>query len=147
MSSTTIEPTTGMTRRLTLLFAIAGGTAVANLYLAQPLLDLIAGDLHSSGSTAGWLITATQLGYAAGILLIVPLGDVRDRRRLIPTMMLLATVALLGCAIAPSMGGLLLAVTVLGVTTVSGQILTPWPATWPTRRAVVGWSVSSCPAS
>jgi len=65
-----------MTRRLTFLFAVAGGAAVANLYWAQPLLDFIARDLHASASSAGWLVTATQVGYAAGIALVVPLGDV-----------------------------------------------------------------------
>ena len=86
-----------MSRRLTLLFAVAGGAAVGNLYWAQPLLDFIARDLHASPAAAGWLVTATQLGYAAGILLVVPLGDVLDRRRLIPLMMLGAAVASL-CA-------------------------------------------------
>jgi predicted MFS family arabinose efflux permease len=61
----------GISRGLTLLFAIAGGAAVANLYWAQPLLDFIARDLHASASLAGWLVTATQIGYAVGILLIV----------------------------------------------------------------------------
>ncbi|HEX8345852.1 MAG TPA: MFS transporter [Actinoplanes sp.] len=114
-----------MTPRLTLLFAVAGGAAVGNLYWAQPLLDLIAQDLHASTATAGWLITATQLGYAAGILLLVPLGDVLDRRRLVPIMMLCAAAALAACAVAPSIGVLLVASTALGLTTVSGQILTP----------------------
>ncbi|MEO6083707.1 MAG: MFS transporter [Umezawaea sp.] len=114
-----------MSRGLTLLFAVAGGAAVGNLYWAQPLLDFIARDLHVSTTTAGWLITATQLGYAAGVLLIVPLGDVRDRRRLIPIMMLCAAAALAACAVSPSFGVLLPAITALGVTTVAGQILAP----------------------
>ncbi|WP_285616530.1 MFS transporter [Kineosporia sp. NBRC 101677] len=114
-----------MTRRLTLLFAVAGGAAVANLYLAQPLLDLIASDLNASPHTAGWLVTATQIGYAAGILLVVPLGDVRERRCLLPIVMTLGAVALAACALAPSMGALLVAITLLGATTVSGQILAP----------------------
>jgi predicted MFS family arabinose efflux permease len=114
-----------MTRGLTLLFAVAGGAAVGNLYWAQPLLDFIARDLHASTTTAGWLVTATQLGYAAGILLIVPLGDVRDRRRLIPLMMLCSAAALVACALAPSIGVLLLAIVSLGLTTVAGQILAP----------------------
>jgi predicted MFS family arabinose efflux permease len=114
-----------MTTGLTFLFAVAGGAAVGNLYWAQPLLDLIADDLHASSASAGWLITLTQLGYAAGILFIVPLGDILNRRRLIPVMMLCSAVALVACAAAPSFGVLLAAITALGLTTVSGQILTP----------------------
>jgi predicted MFS family arabinose efflux permease len=112
-------------RRLTLLFAVAAGAAVGNLYWAQPLLEVIARDLHVSAAVAGMLVTATQIGYAVGILLVVPLGDVLDRRRLIPAMMLCASVALALCALAPSMAVLLAAITALGLTTVAGQILTP----------------------
>ncbi len=104
---------------------MAGGAAVGNLYWAQPLLEFIARDLRSSTATAGWLVTATQLGYAVGILLIVPLGDVRDRRRLIPLMMLLSAGALIACALAPTIAVLLGAIVALGITTVSGQILAP----------------------
>jgi predicted MFS family arabinose efflux permease len=114
-----------MTRKLTFLFAVAGGAAVGNLYWAQPLLDFIAEDLHASTENAGWLVTATQIGYAIGILLIVPLGDVVNRRRLIPVMMLCSAVALMACALAPSLGVLLAASVLLGLTTVAGQILTP----------------------
>ncbi len=114
-----------MTRGLTFLFAVVGGAAVGNLYWAQPLLDLIADDLGASAAAAGWLVTATQIGYAAGILLIVPLGDVLDRHRLIPLMLLAAAGALVACAVAPSFPVLLVALAALGVTTVSGQILTP----------------------
>ncbi|WP_330186112.1 MFS transporter [Dactylosporangium sp. AC04546] len=114
-----------MPRSLIFLFAVASGAAVGNLYWAQPLLDLIAGDLHASQGAAGWLITATQLGYATGILLIVPLGDVLDRRRLVPVMLLSAAAALVLCAVAPSIGVLLAAITLLGITTVAGQIITP----------------------
>ncbi len=114
-----------LTAGLTFLFAVAAGAAVGNLYWAQPLLDLIAQDLDTSTATAGWLVTATQIGYAAGIVLIVPLGDVLDRRRLIPLTLLCSAVALVACAVAPSFGILLAAITLLGLTTVSGQLLTP----------------------
>src|SRR4051812_44423456 len=123
--STSTSRGAGMTRGLTLMFAVAGGAAVGNLYWAQPLLDAIARDLGVSSAHAGLLVTLTQIGYAAGILLIVPLGDVVDRRRLITAMMLCATVALALCAIAPSFGFLLVAITGLGLTTVAGQILLP----------------------
>jgi predicted MFS family arabinose efflux permease len=114
-----------MSRRLTVLFAVTGGAAVANLYWAQPLLGVIAGDLGATTAAAGWLVTAAQLGYAAGILLLVPLGDVLDRRRFVPVMLLSSATALLLCALAPSIAVLLLALGLLGVTTISGQILTP----------------------
>lgn len=120
-----MAPPSGMSRRLTFLFALAAGVAVGNLYWAQPLLGFIAGDLHVTTATAGWLVTATQLGYAVGVLLLVPLGDVLDRRRFVPIMLLTSAAALLLCALAPSIGVLLLALGVLGVTTISGQILTP----------------------
>jgi predicted MFS family arabinose efflux permease len=115
-----------MTRTLTLLFAVAGGAAVGNLYYVQPLLAVIATSLHVSSATAGLLVTATQVGYAAGIVLIVPLGDVRNRRRLIPLMMGVSALALALCAAAPTFAVLAVAMVLVGVTTVSGQILTPF---------------------
>jgi predicted MFS family arabinose efflux permease len=114
-----------MTRRLTLLFAIAGGAAVGNLYWAQPLLDFIARDLRTDTSAAGWLVTATQLGYAVGVLLIVPLGDLLDRHRLVPLALLCSAVALAASAAAPTYGVLLATLALVGLTTVSGQILAP----------------------
>jgi predicted MFS family arabinose efflux permease len=140
-----VQPRGLMTRGLTLLFAVAGGVAVGNLYLAQPLLDLIARDLGASTASAGWLVTATQIGYAAGILLIVPLGDVRNRRHLVPAMMICAAAALTLCALAPSMGVLLIAISMVGVTTVAGQILAPLAgdlADVESRGRVVGIVVS-----
>jgi predicted MFS family arabinose efflux permease len=134
-----------MTPGLTLLFAVAGGAAVGNLYWAQPLLEFIARDLHASVASAGWLITATQIGYVVGILSIVPLGDKLDRRRLIPGMMLCASAALVGCAVAPSFGVLLVVIALLGVTTVSGQLLAPLAgdlADESNRGRVVGTVVS-----
>jgi len=116
---------TVLTRSLILLLAVAGGAAVGNLYWAQPLLELIARELHASNAAAGWLVTATQLGYACGILLVVPLGDKVNRRRLVPTMLLSSAAALVLCAVAPTFPALLAAVTLLGLTTVSGQIITP----------------------
>ncbi|MFE4175358.1 MFS transporter [Streptomyces sp. NPDC056909] len=120
-----VAPPPRMTRALTLLFAISAGAAVGSLYYAQPLLDVIAGDLRVSEGAVGLLITATQIGYALGILFIVPLGDFRDRRRLIPLMMVLSAGALVACAVAPGIVTLALAMVAVGVTTVSGQILTP----------------------
>lgn len=116
---------TGMTPARTLLFAVAGGAAVGNLYWAQPLLDEIASSLGTSAAVAGLLVTLTQVGYALGILLVVPLGDVLDRRRLIPGVLVTSAVALLFAAVAPSFAVLLVALALVGLTTVAGQLLIP----------------------
>jgi predicted MFS family arabinose efflux permease len=115
----------GMSRGLTFLFALAGGMAVGNLYWAQPLLQEMARTFGVATGSAGLLVTLTQVGYAIGVLLVLPLGDTVNRRRLIPSVMASSVLALLGCALAPSFAALLVASFVLGVTTVSGQLLTP----------------------
>jgi predicted MFS family arabinose efflux permease len=115
----------GMTRGLTLLFAIAGGAAVGNLYWAQPLLDVIAHDLGVSTGSAGLIVTVTQIGYALGVFFLVPLGDIVNRKRAIPTLMVLAAVFLAATAAAPTFSVLLVTLALIGVTTVAGQFLTP----------------------
>ena len=85
-----------ISRRLVALLAIASGLAVANLYYAQPLLHELAGAFGASSAAAGLVVTVTQLGYAAGLLLLVPLGDLVPRRRLVVLVLLVAAVALAG---------------------------------------------------
>jgi len=115
----------GMSTPLVVLFAVAGGAAVGNLYWAQPLLATIGGDLGVSASTAGLLVTLTQIGYALGVLLIVPLGDTVNRKRMIPAIMGLSALALAASALAPTFAVLLVTLALVGVTTVAGQLLTP----------------------
>ncbi|WP_309065856.1 MFS transporter [Microbacterium sp.] len=110
---------------LAFLFAVAGGAAVGNLYWAQPLLSAIGDDLGVGPSESGLLVTVSQLGYAAGVFFLVPLGDTVNRRRMVPLMMTLSAVCLLGAALSPAFGVLLLCLGLTGVTTVSGQLLTP----------------------
>ncbi|MFG2358754.1 MFS transporter [Streptomyces sp. NPDC048521] len=115
----------GMNGPLTLLFALAGGAAVGNLYWAQPLLNTIAGSLHISPGSAGLLVTLTQIGYAIGAFLVVPLGDRLNRSRLIPVIMLASALALAASAVAPGFTALLVTFALVGVTTVAGQLLIP----------------------
>ncbi|MEA2176897.1 MAG: hypothetical protein QOG77_194 [Solirubrobacteraceae bacterium] len=118
-----------VSRPLVVLMAVAGGASVANLYYAQPLLDTIARSLGVSTETAGLLVTFTQIGYLAGILALVPLGDMLERRRYVPRVMLVSAAALACTAAAPSLPTLLIALVVVGVTSVVAQILIPFAAT------------------
>lgn len=119
-------PKQHLDRRLVLLLAFATGTTVANLYYAQPLLDVIADKLGTSVGLAGLIVTFSQIGYAAGLLLLVPLGDLVERRTLIVRMLLICAAALAAAAVAPGIGPLLLAITVVGVTSVVTQIFVPF---------------------
>jgi predicted MFS family arabinose efflux permease len=71
-----------LSRSVTLLFAAASGMAVANAYFAHPLLDIMADDLGLPRASVGLVVAATQIGYGLGLILLVPLGDLTDRRRL-----------------------------------------------------------------
>ena len=114
-----------MSRARTLLFAVAGGAAVGNLYWAQPLLEEMAAALRVSQAVAGLLVTVTQIGYAVGIFLVVPLGDVLNRRRLVPGVLVASGVALFAAAAAPTWTTALLALTAVGLTSVGAQLLIP----------------------
>jgi predicted MFS family arabinose efflux permease len=116
-------------RRLVVLLAVACGAAAANLYYAQPLLDVIARDLGVSAGAAGLLVTASQVGYAAGLVLLVPLGDLLDRRRMVARMLLVAATGLGVAAAAPSFAVLAAAIAVVGVTSVVAQMLVPLAGT------------------
>ncbi|GAA1656030.1 MFS transporter [Actinoplanes couchii] len=134
-----------MTPARTFVFAVAAGMAVGNLYWAQPLIEVIASSLGVSSSSAATLVTVTQLGYALGIFLIVPLGDILDRRRLIPLILTVSSATLLGAAAAPSYGVLLAALGGVGLTTVGAQLLAPLASELaePERRGRVVGAVTS----
>ena len=114
---------------LVLLLAAATGLSVAGLYYAQPLLPTIARDLGLSPARAGAIVTTGQLAYAAGLLFIVPLGDLVERRGLIVVMTLLAASGLLAMALAPGLPLLLVGAALTGLFSVVTQILVPFAAT------------------
>lgn len=135
----------GLSRSLILLMSIATGLAVASNYYAQPLLDTIARNFSLSASTAGFIVTAAQLGYAAGLLFLVPLGDMFERRGLIVSMTLLAAGGMLITASSQSLGMLILGTALTGLFSVVAQILVPLAATLATpdkRGKVVGTIMS-----
>ena len=117
--------TVTMTTALAGLFAIAAGLAIGNLYWAQPLLVEIMTGFGLPAANGGLLVTATQIGYAIGILCIVPLGDFLKRKRMITIVMILSVATLIACAISPSFIILALSLFSMGIVTVSGQIILP----------------------
>jgi predicted MFS family arabinose efflux permease len=109
--------------------AVACGAAVANLYYAQPLLSTIAHAFRTSDGTAGLLVTVSQVFYAVGLVLLVPLGDLVDRRRLIARLLTICTLGLVVVAAAPSFAVLAGAMAVVATTSVVVQILVPFAST------------------
>ncbi|MEV8455993.1 MFS transporter [Streptomyces sp. NPDC052095] len=112
-----------------LLMALAAALSCAGNYFAQPLLGVIQAHLHLGTTAAGLVVTAAQAGYALGLILLVPLGDVLDRRRLAVGLFALTSFFLLATAAAPT-GPLLVAGTLLtALTSVGAQVVVPFAAT------------------
>ncbi len=131
-----------MPRSLLLLFAAASGLSVANVYYAQPLLDVLALDFGIRLSAVGGVVTATQVGCALALIFLVPLGDRVDRRRLMMGQLLALVAALLLVAWAPSAPLLftgMLGVGLLGTAMTQGLIAYAASAALPHERGrVVG---------
>ena len=119
----------GMSRALVLLFAVATGQAVASNYLAQPLLDVISHHFHISSGVAGLIVTSAQVGYALGLIFMLPLGDLLERRRLITVLAAITAAGLAAAAFSPSVAVFMAAVGIVGFTSVMAQILVPFAAT------------------
>jgi predicted MFS family arabinose efflux permease len=110
---------------LMLLLATGAGLSVASIYYAQPLLGVIGADLQAPGWLVGWIPTATQLGYALGLVLLGPLADRFDRRSVIAGKAFALMLALLLAAFAPSVHALLAASAVIGFTATLAQDFVP----------------------
>ncbi|WP_245923606.1 MFS transporter [Paractinoplanes atraurantiacus] len=117
-----------MRRSLVFVLAVACGLTVANLYYSQPLLDLIADSFHVSQGAATVVVTLTQVGYAAGLLFLLPLGDLVENRKLTTRMLGGTAVALLLAAVSPAYSIFLVVSVLVGVTSVVAQILVPLAA-------------------
>src|SRR5882757_1913874 len=142
------EPTTStetLPTRVILLFAIACGLSVANIYYAQPLLDTMARDFAVSPASIGIVMTMTQIGYGVGLIFIVPLGDLIDRRVLIVGQAVLSVAALIAVGLAPTAAVLLTAMAAVGLLAVVVQVLVAFAATLAApheRGGVVGMVTS-----
>jgi predicted MFS family arabinose efflux permease len=137
--------TTDISRGLVLLFAVACGLSAANLYYAQPVLDTIAKGFGTGSGTSGLIVTFSQIGYAAGLALLVPVGDLVSRRRLIPLVMIVTATSLVVSAVSPDIGLLIGVALIVGAGSVAAQILVPMAASLASverRGQVVGTVMS-----
>ncbi|WP_136620478.1 MULTISPECIES: MFS transporter [Mesorhizobium] len=122
------SPPAGLSRLTALVFAIACGLSVANVYFAHPLLDAMAHDFAIAPASVGIVVTVTQIGYALGLFFIVPLGDLFDRRKLIAGQAILSAVALVAVGVAPNAAMLLASLAVVGLLAVVVQVLVAYAA-------------------
>ncbi|WP_133054125.1 MFS transporter [Mycobacteroides saopaulense] len=129
-----------LTRPIIVLFSFACGLAVATIYFSQPLLDTIGAQFSIPTAQVGIVLTLTQIGYAIGLLLIVPLGDIVQSRRLIVGQTVALAVALLATAVSPNAWTFLTSITALGGLAVVTQVMVTYTAVHaaPARQ---GWAI------
>jgi predicted MFS family arabinose efflux permease len=120
--------TPGVERGLVLLLAGTAAFTVANIYFAQPLLPEMARSLGVSAGSVGWVPVLTQLGYALGLFLFIPLGDAVERRKLILALVLASALALSAAAAAPSAAWLAAASLAVGIFAVVPHVAVPLAA-------------------
>ncbi|MET8701391.1 MFS transporter [Kitasatospora sp. NPDC004723] len=117
-----------MTRRLLLLLSLTCAVGVGTIYFAQAITPLIAAGLGASKGAAASVVTATQIGYTAGIFLLVPLGDRLPGRPLLVTLLGLTGLELFAAGAAPTLPVLVAVSFAIGVTTVAAQVISPMAA-------------------
>jgi len=135
----------GIKPSLVVVMAVATGLSVANNYYAQPLLPAIGRTLHMGAGSTGLIVTAAQVGYAAGLVLLLPLGDLTERRRLVSILSAATGFALFALGASPTWSFLLPAALVVGFLSVLAQILVPFAASLASdeeRGRVVGLVMS-----
>lgn len=110
---------------LIILLATACGIIVANLYYAQPLIGIISNEIGLSNSSAGLIVTLTQIGYVVGLLFLVPLGDIVENKKLILILLFLSAFALISMVFVKSATLLLITSFFIGLGSVAAQVLVP----------------------
>lgn len=117
-----------MSASMTFIMAAGCGLVAANLYYSQPLAGPIAASIGLPSHATGLIVTLTQVGYGLGLLLIVPLGDLLENRRLIVTMIAAATVALIAAGLSTGVLPFLAASLAIGLASTAVQMIVPFAA-------------------
>ena len=136
-----VEQPASLSGLMVAFLAFCCGAVVANLYYAQPIVELIAPQIGLSSANASLIVSLTQFGYALGLLLLVPLADLMENRRLVVGFTLAASVTLLCAGLTHSPSMFLVFSLLIGLTSVAVQILVPLAAHLApeaTRGRVVG---------
>ncbi len=121
-----MKPNEGIASWLVILLAVMAGVSVANLYYCQPLLNLIREDLGLTEFQVNLMPVCTQIGYALGLLLIIPMGDLYNRRITI-TACFACLIASLCCIAATHNALMLLAASfITGFCSVAPQVFIPF---------------------
>ena len=143
--SSRVDRSPGLSSSLTLLFSVTCALAVANVYFAQPLLASMAESLGVTSGLIGVVVMATQVGYALGLLFIVPLGDMVNRKRLILTQVTLSAIALAAVGASQQWLALLGAMSMMGLLAVVVQVLVAYAAVLatPSQRGQAVGTVTS----
>lgn len=121
-------PSQTLSRGLIALFAFCCGAIVANIYYAQPIIELMAPDANLTNSTASLVVSLTQIGYAVGLFFLVPLADLVENRKLILATLAVSFASLLGTAFAAHPSTLLLTSVLIGLSSVAVQMIIPLAA-------------------
>lgn len=128
MSRTTLKPHEGIPSTLMWMMAVMAGVSVANLYYCQPLLNMIRADLNITEFQVNLMPVFTQVGYALGLLIIIPMGDMYNRRKTMRLCAVVLTASLLGICLSQSIWLLLVSSLVTGFFSVIPQMFTPFAA-------------------
>lgn len=124
-TATSLPP---LTNKLIWIMAIASGVSIANIYYIQPLLSLMAKDYGVTESAVGLVATMTQVGLAFGLLFILPLADIIEKKRLILTINVAAIITLVVIYLAPNLTVVIIFSFILGFTSVIPQLMIPLSA-------------------
>lgn len=121
-----INSQTILSKKAIFVLATALGALAANLYYAQPIISQISSSIGLSVEAAGLVVTLIQGGYGLGVLLLVPLGDIVEVKKLVLMMVVLTTFGVLGLAFASTIATYFLAALITGLGASSAQVLVPY---------------------